>query len=592
MKSKIISRTNQYLLEHFPGIWNSKLVWMLLSALVVHLLFFLAGYLYFQNPITFQRSWYDSDAIFRSGAALFSVAVSILFVVVWLIQLFKNNAFANYYPVGVKKLWLSFWYYFLIFLGCFSFYVSFQLGYKTFINSEYSVSRTDKELFQAKKASVFLLNNWRDYTLENVRYPSPLDTLERRSNSDFNNCYEGPKVYAQGTWHQFYTTKIVRVSKTDSNFQALSDKSLDQYNVDQEGNEFRLKLVDKVIDVSALVDTNLTLFNYSKNFFTDESSFYSYENVNAADAEKARLKAQFEFSAIVYKMLKNKNDVEIKKTLSDFLALCKTYKVTTNLTSERWFKIVNHPPYYRVDELIRSTPKDRYEVGYDEPVTANVAVATAEAAADDAAVNSAGFDPNLKILDDYVDAPTLKTSLDSILELRPFEKMEFALYFALWMAFGLATLLFAFRITGLKPLLFSAVSAGLIGIVIGFVALLGAYGGGASGISYLVLIIYLAILILSLSGNSVFSKGKSAVLINLSIVAFVPILTLLLVTINSEQRRFFNRAYGYNYKETEHLSILDYLGSNGIHVFLFAAALLFLFFYSRKIRSWKASPEG
>lgn len=587
MNSKIITRTNQYLLERFPGIWNTKLVWMLLSALVVHLLFFLAGFLYFQNPIMLQRSWYDSDAIFSSGAALFSVAVSILFIVIWLIQLFKNNAFANYYPFGVKKLWLSFWYYFLIFLGCTSFYVSFQLGYKTFINSEYSVKRTDKEFFQAKKAAVFLLNNWSDYALENVRYPSPLDTLERQSFSDTNNCFPGPKVYAQGTWHQFYTTKIVRVSRKDSNYQALLDKSLEQYDVNEDENTSRLKFVDKVIDVSALVDTSLSMFNYSNNFFTDGSSYNSYDEEHSSESEKLREKALLDIPVVVYKMLKNKNDAEIKKTLNDFLSLCKTYKIRTNLTNERWFKIINHPPYYRVNELIRSTPKDRYEeTDYAQTTVVDVAEAAADAAA-----GSASYEPRLKVLDDFVDAPTLKQSLDSILELRPFGKMEFVLYFALWMAFGLATLLFAFRITGLKPLLFSAVTAGLIGILVALIAVLGAYGGSQSGISYFVLIIYLAILITSLSGNTIFSKGKIAVLINLSVVAFVPILTLLLVTINSEQRSYFNRKYGYEYRENLHPSILDYLG-NGIHLFLFAAGMLFIFFYARKIRSWKASPEG
>ena len=53
---KFIYKTNQYLLERYPTIWNTKLVWMLSIALVLHLIFFVFGLFTLVNPKMLQDS--------------------------------------------------------------------------------------------------------------------------------------------------------------------------------------------------------------------------------------------------------------------------------------------------------------------------------------------------------------------------------------------------------------------------------------------------------------------------------------------------------------------------------------------------------
>nr|WP_156133244.1 hypothetical protein [Capnocytophaga canimorsus] len=50
---KFIHQINQYLLARYPSLWNTKIVWMLCVAFVIHIFFFTVGYFFFQNPETF-----------------------------------------------------------------------------------------------------------------------------------------------------------------------------------------------------------------------------------------------------------------------------------------------------------------------------------------------------------------------------------------------------------------------------------------------------------------------------------------------------------------------------------------------------------
>ena len=131
-----IKKINQYILERYPTIWNTKIVWVLLTALLVHALFFIIGYFSHSDP----KSLHYSSAVddfFRGGMIYISVLVSLLILVVWLVNMFKNNAFKNFYPISKSQLFGQFVQYFVIILVSTSFYWSYMLGFRTFINTKY-----------------------------------------------------------------------------------------------------------------------------------------------------------------------------------------------------------------------------------------------------------------------------------------------------------------------------------------------------------------------------------------------------------------------------------------------------------------------
>ncbi|MBQ0152368.1 MAG: hypothetical protein KBS61_05700, partial [Chryseobacterium sp.] len=84
-----MKKLNQYLLENYPTIWNTKLVWMLLITLVLHIIFFFIGYVSHLDPTTLQTNSVRED-FFSHGYIFIQVTISIILIVGWLILMFKN----------------------------------------------------------------------------------------------------------------------------------------------------------------------------------------------------------------------------------------------------------------------------------------------------------------------------------------------------------------------------------------------------------------------------------------------------------------------------------------------------------------------
>lgn len=124
-----IYKFNQYVLEKYPTVWNTKIIWMLLASIVVHILFFIIGYLSHVNPVSLQK-FEVKDDYFRDGMIFIHLIISILMMVGWLIMMFKNNAFKNFYPSSKSKLFLQFVQYFIIIFSCTTFYFSYMTGFK------------------------------------------------------------------------------------------------------------------------------------------------------------------------------------------------------------------------------------------------------------------------------------------------------------------------------------------------------------------------------------------------------------------------------------------------------------------------------
>src|SRR5690554_460755 len=133
---RFIHKTNQYLIERFPTVWNTKIVWMILISLIVHIVFFFIGYQSHQHPTSLQQN-YIIDDYFRTGIIFVHIIVSLLLLTAWLVSLFKNNAFKGFYPMSRWQLFGHFLSYLVIIFCSVSFYFSYMFGFQAFIKSEY-----------------------------------------------------------------------------------------------------------------------------------------------------------------------------------------------------------------------------------------------------------------------------------------------------------------------------------------------------------------------------------------------------------------------------------------------------------------------
>lgn len=99
---KKIKQLDRFLLERFPLIWHSKLVYVLLLSIITSLFYYVWGYTYTQN---FELNNYNLNSfIERSNAILFLSILWLIGIVVWSLSFFRKSAIRHFYPL--QRLYL------------------------------------------------------------------------------------------------------------------------------------------------------------------------------------------------------------------------------------------------------------------------------------------------------------------------------------------------------------------------------------------------------------------------------------------------------------------------------------------------------
>ena len=119
-----MKKLNNYLLTNYPLAWNLRLHWLWPVILLLHLLFWLAGY----GSVSFPES--ASYYSLEPGGATFSMTVlcGLLLLALWLIFYFRNNAFKSFYPLAKGRLVAEFGLILLTTFGLTTFVASYAGG--------------------------------------------------------------------------------------------------------------------------------------------------------------------------------------------------------------------------------------------------------------------------------------------------------------------------------------------------------------------------------------------------------------------------------------------------------------------------------
>lgn len=141
------------LLRH-PLLWNIRIVPVVALALVLHAIFFIIGYIHGAIDFTPEPGEYYFDA--TSGIIVFfSIAISVLIFIFWLVYYTRNNAFKSFYPKSTASLfkeWL------LIFLICIlnsAYFGSFLLGEDVRARSYFSEDEFSRRIDIMSMVSLF-----------------------------------------------------------------------------------------------------------------------------------------------------------------------------------------------------------------------------------------------------------------------------------------------------------------------------------------------------------------------------------------------------------------------------------------------------
>ncbi|MDO1500989.1 hypothetical protein Q2T40_12685 [Winogradskyella maritima] len=575
MKSKIHS-INQHLLKRYPLLWNTRVLWMLSACLLLHIVFFIIGSVTVSDVEILQERG-AVTLFFESGIVFFSIMVSILAIVVWLIFLFKNNGFKSYYPTSKSKLFLEYIIYFIIFFFAISFYFSYMIGLKFMVNQQHPDNEFKANIELSNRAHVFFSHNLADYELSNRRYPEPFDTLycEARETMVIT---ERPYFNFLNKYYQYWSLKKDSIAISDYDY---DDRSNCLFPLSRDG--FMVCHVkDSLMDVSRHVNTvQPSYFNFSRPFFSnkrDASDSYVVSITNPLNEDLDRTE-NILINKDVHQLLSRNNPEAIKKLLSEFLDITEDYKIKSNLTVESWFYAVYHPENFEVKKLIgKSSPME---------TSLNYNVASTEFQKYASSITS-------KL---YLKSDDLFQVYDNISDIKKFKIFNDGIHVFLWLAFGLSCLLFGFRITSSKIFIFSVVTGGILIIVVSLVTVAINYLiDYAQGTQYLIYFFMLSLAFAILSIPYFFIKTikrmLSGIAINLSLVMVPLTILLILVLITSYQTDNCLKNFRDFGIEDNHPcpNILGYFGFDWSYIIL-VASLIFIFLFTTKIRQWRALPE-
>ncbi|HYG53582.1 MAG TPA: hypothetical protein VD905_21990, partial [Flavobacteriales bacterium] len=124
----MIKKLNTWLLRNHPLLWNTKVVWATFVLILLHGMFYLSGRLSFHSLEHINRHGHH---FYNYGRDTFSIFLLIvfLFLLVWTLSYFQNNAFKSFYPVNRWYLMKEFLVCFFICYGACTIYSSYEKGY-------------------------------------------------------------------------------------------------------------------------------------------------------------------------------------------------------------------------------------------------------------------------------------------------------------------------------------------------------------------------------------------------------------------------------------------------------------------------------
>ena len=140
----------KYLLERYPLVWNTHLIWALPLILATHLFFFLWGFAMVTDENMSNYS-FGLENHFEGLPMVMSFIIIVLMLVGWFIRLFKNNAFERFYPVSEWQLFRQFVIYLFIMGGILSSGLSFTIGESAKVHLRYTDSYIHNVLQQYPK---------------------------------------------------------------------------------------------------------------------------------------------------------------------------------------------------------------------------------------------------------------------------------------------------------------------------------------------------------------------------------------------------------------------------------------------------------
>ncbi len=541
-----IKKINKYLLEQYPLIWNTRLVWMLGINIVFHLLYFVLGYTCIQNIADLKSKFRLDEFYFGSSVVYYNVLLSLLIIVIWIAYYLRNNAFKNSYSLKKGMLFKQFCILVFIFFISSTQYFSFKLGLVTKVKQTYDWSEIDADIKTFNRTALFLVQDRDNYKINKKKYPKPFPlkvALQNKSNQVMVVDTTRNFIEYKGRYFQFYKLDKKRIKKKNN----TNATDYIEYFSGNENHDFKNRLVEDISTFKALIHPSL--LNYSRQLY-----LYGQDSIDYQEQLKSH-----------ERILTAGNASNIKEELKNFIKLAKKYEVKHNLGVEKWFSLIHNEPNYLIKTVISLSLRD----------------------------DSISYEKDANELDEIINSPTVYCDMNQLDNFfknvhRSYYQVPNSgfFYFLFVFSFVFALLLFVFKTTSLKSLLLGFVASIVVLVVI--VLLMGyvSISSSNSHNEFLAMVLVLLIIVL-LSVVSFIQKWKKIIVSILASLAVFALPLFLSFAVSLYDRYSTNlNTENPDYKN----EFMSWYNSYGFWAIM-AIWLIGIATYSAMIRKLKARPE-
>ncbi|MHB1278191.1 MAG: hypothetical protein ACYC1Q_07320 [Bacteroidia bacterium] len=120
----MFKKLNAWLITRYPLLWNTRVVFVLPLVLLIHGLFYLAGY----SQLVEFSDFHDSRIFRAKDVILFSNLISVVILLIWLVFYLRNNPLKAHYPISRKYMFGEFMLLALVFFSSATFFFTFRQG--------------------------------------------------------------------------------------------------------------------------------------------------------------------------------------------------------------------------------------------------------------------------------------------------------------------------------------------------------------------------------------------------------------------------------------------------------------------------------
>lgn len=185
----MFKKLNQKLLSKYPLLWNTRIIYVLPAAILIHVLFYLVGFF-----TDFELSDLHNYRLFRDeDVILYSTLVTIVIVILWLVFYLRNNPFKSYYTLSKNYMFKEFLLIAIIFISSSTFFFSHKQGFYDRVTLKTHEINAAEEANLINLASHFIAFSIQDFDLYNC-----CDSIKARERRDsIRSAHIQSKIYSE-----------------------------------------------------------------------------------------------------------------------------------------------------------------------------------------------------------------------------------------------------------------------------------------------------------------------------------------------------------------------------------------------------------